>query len=133
MTRSNLLSKFNEGIQQSHCKSYRVFQYFTLYDSAKSNVIQNTLLQLFFCLFAFEGCVAKRWLNGPFSGLRQFLTTESPLKMMKNTGQKCKHVKNEKSFWHEIKSIFHHFLSRASIDVDIKNILEEESPALGPL
>ena len=48
MTRSNLLSKFNEGIQQSHCKSYRVFQYFTLYDSAKSNVIQNTLLQLFF-------------------------------------------------------------------------------------
>ena len=30
--------------------------------------------------------------------------------MIKKLGKKCKHLKNEKGFFHEIKSIFHYFL-----------------------
>ena len=35
----------------------------------------------------------------------------------KKSGQKCKYLKNEKSFWHKIKKFFHRFL-RAFIEVN---------------
>ena len=41
---------------------------------------------LTFCLmFAFRVDCNSAWLKDTLSGLRQFLVTESPLKMMKNT------------------------------------------------
>ena len=52
----------------------------------------------------------ERILKGALSGLRQFLATESPLKMMKNTfyfNQKRKPFKNdERYFLFHIKSSF---------------------------
>ena len=50
--------------------------------------------------------------------------------MNKMTGQKFKYLENEKSFYDEIKSIFHHF-SRAFTEANEKKFfLEGESPTL---
>ena len=49
--------------------------------------------------------------------------------MPKKSRQKFKYLENEKSFWNEIKSIFHHFW-RAIIEVIKKIFLEGESPTL---
>ena len=53
--------------------------------------------------------------------------------MSKKSRQKLKYLENEKSFYDEIKSIFHHFL-RAFIEANKANLfLEGESLTLRPL
>ena len=47
----------------------------------------------------------------------------------KKSRQKYKYIKNEKSFYHEIKSIFHHF-QRDFIEVNRNKFLKGESPTL---
>ena len=49
--------------------------------------------------------------------------------MPKNSRQKFKYIENEKSFWDEIKSIFHQFW-RAVIEANNKIFFEGESPTL---
>ena len=50
--------------------------------------------------------------------------------MTKKSRQKLKYLENEKRFYHEIKSIFYHFL-RAFIETNkAKFFLEGESPTL---
>ena len=51
--------------------------------------------------------------------------------MTKQSRQKLKYLENDKSFYDEIKSIFHHFV-RAFIEVNKGNFLEGESPTLTP-
>ena len=47
--------------------------------------------------------------------------------MNKNSKQKFTYLENEKSFYNEIKSTFHHFW-RAIIETNKKHFLEGESP-----
>ena len=43
--------------------------------------------------------------------------------MTKKSGPKCKYLKNERNFQHEIKSIFHHF-KRAFIETNKKTLVK---------
>ena len=49
--------------------------------------------------------------------------------MPKKSRQKFKYLENEKRFYDEIKSIFHHFW-RAIIEANKKNFFEGKSPTL---
>ena len=81
MARYNLFWKLNEDIQESPCKHYQVFQYFTLYHSTESKVVQKTLLQLFCFVFLalvvsvslLKMSIAKRWFKAKYVYLKKDL------------------------------------------------------------